>query len=89
MEVNPDYMRVPDIRRWVELHRIKLVNREGRVYASIPTPCSALTDQKLCGIYDERPEVCRVWPMQPSDLEDSRIKPFCTLRFEETADAAV
>jgi len=66
LEVNPVYA---DATRWVELHGIKLVKREQRLVAYIPTPCSQYQPDG-CAIYDTRPDVCRNWPTSQADIDD-------------------
>ena len=70
MEVNPIYRGSKDIRRWVELHGITLTEKDGRVWAKLPIPCTALQADKSCGVYgtDARPELCDTWPQEPEDL---------------------
>ena len=70
LNVNPDYLRVPDAAHWVKLHGITLREEAGAVYARIPLSCSALTADKRCGLYGtpERPILCSVWPTKPLDL---------------------
>ena len=66
--VHPDYAQ-EDIRYWLELHGIKVVERSGVVMAYIPTPCSALQPDMTCGVYEQRPEVCRTWPTSQADID--------------------
>ncbi len=42
----------------------------GRVagYAMVPQRCQHLTDDNRCGIYDDRPEICRVFPTTRQSL---------------------
>jgi Fe-S-cluster containining protein len=82
IEIHPEYHNNADIRRWVNLHHVVThIGEEGRVFADIPIPCSALTEDGRCGIYEDRPQVCRVWPTSQADLEDPRIKDYCSLSF--------
>lgn len=83
LEVNPIYLSDPDLASWVRLHRIDLVEREGRVLAQIPMPCSALAGQGHCKLYGEpeRPAICAAFPMTPASL--FMLEDACTYRFEE------
>ena len=67
LQVNPAYHEQEDVRRWVELHGIRLEMRSGACWAYIPLPCSALQGTK-CGIYETRPDVCRTWPQSQADI---------------------
>jgi Fe-S-cluster containining protein len=57
-----------DARRWIELHASKThaTLQAGRVL-EFETRCSALTPAGRCGIYDSRPNVCRVY--RPGGVE--------------------
>ena len=71
MEVNPIYMQNRDIRHWVQLHGITLTEKDGRVWAKLPIPCTALQADKSCGLYgygEGRPDLCDKWPQVPEDL---------------------
>ncbi len=35
------------------------VNKDGDWFVRMATPCSYLTEESLCAIYDERPTICR------------------------------
>lgn len=69
LQVNPQYEESPDVKRWIELHGIKLIRKEQGVWAYIPTPCSALNENR-CGIYEDRPNVCRTWPTSQADIDE-------------------
>lgn len=69
LQVNPQY-RDPDIKRWIELHDIKLIEKDGGLFARIGTPCSKLRKDNLCGIYEDRPNVCRSFPASQADIDD-------------------
>ncbi len=70
LQVNPQYTN-EDVKRWIELHGIKLVERGGALWAYVPTPCSALEGTR-CGLYGtkERPRVCEVWPNSQAEIDD-------------------
>lgn len=65
--VHPDYAQ-EDVRYWLELHGIKVVERAGTVWAQVPLPCSALQPDASCGVYDQRPSPCRTWPNSQGDI---------------------
>ena len=69
LQVNPQYHEQEDVRRWVELHGVRLEMRSGACWAYIPSPCSALQGTK-CGIYETRPEVCKTWPSSQADIDE-------------------
>lgn len=68
LEVHPAY-KDEDISRWIELHGVRLKEVGQRLYAYIPTPCSALHEGR-CSIYEDRPNVCRSWPTSQADITD-------------------
>jgi hypothetical protein len=68
LQVSPAYQE-REVSRWIELHGIKLVERNGALWAYIPTPCSALEDGR-CSVYENRPKVCRDWPNSQADVDD-------------------
>jgi len=51
-----------DARRWVELHASKfhVTLQQGRLL-EFETPCTKLTPEGRCGIYETRPMVCKVY----------------------------
>ena len=70
LQVPPEYGANPDIKRWVELHGVKLVELDGGTFAMLPQPCSALTEDLRCDLYGtpERPLLCSEWPATPAAL---------------------
>lgn len=84
LQVSPAY-KEEDVRRWIELHGIRLKEMNGGLFAYIPMPCSALKDGR-CSIYEERPDVCRSWPTSQADIDDLhdyKQAEMCTLRFSQ------
>jgi len=69
LQVNPQYHEQEDVKRWVELHGVRLEMRSGACWAYIPSPCSVLQETK-CGIYETRPEVCKTWPTSQADIDE-------------------
>ena len=71
LQVNPQYAELEDVKRWVELHGIKLAIRNGACWAYIPTPCSALAGTQ-CSLYGTaaRPKVCDDWPTSQADIDE-------------------
>ena len=55
--LEPSQIRMPsrDIRRWLELH----ANPEDYSELTFECRCNALTDLGNCGIYGDRPEICK------------------------------
>ena len=69
LQVNPAYME-PDRRRWIEMHGIRLQERDGGVWARIDAQCQHLTDEGQCGIFGqpERPQTCADFPVMQADI---------------------
>lgn len=89
LEVNPIYLNDPDLASWVRLHRIELVEREGRALARIPMACSALGGKGQCNLYGQpdRPQLCETFPMAPASLFG--IEDACTYTFTAGPDSAL
>ena len=70
LQVNPAYMDA-DRRRWIELHGIRLSERDGGVWARIDIACQHLTDDGKCGVFGtpERPETCGTFPFVQADID--------------------
>lgn len=82
LQVPPEYLSNADIRRWIELHGIRLSERDGGVFARIDLPCSALTEEGLCSLMGtpERPALCSHWPATPAML--AGLEEVCSYSFE-------
>lgn len=65
-----------DERRWLELHG--LVMAGGRTI-HIAAPCSALSHDGRCLIYEQRPKLCQDWPQEP----EREAPPGCVYRKQE------
>jgi len=85
LQVPAEYKTNPDIRKWVELHGVRLVNLDGGTFAMLASPCSALTEDGLCGLYGtpERPDLCSHYPASPAALLG--VEEVCTYSFKEVA----
>ena len=72
LETNPAYLRNPDALHWINLHGITITMVSGRAIARLPIPCTALQEDKACGLYGtlERPKMCGVWPQSRAALGD-------------------
>ena len=83
LQVPPEYGTNPDVRKWVELHDVRLQELDGGLFAFIKQPCSALTEEGLCGLYGtpERPDLCNSYPMTPAAL--TGIQDVCSYSFKE------
>lgn len=81
LQVPPSYSQDADIRKWIELHGIRLSERDGGTFAQIDIACSALTSEGMCSLIDspERPELCSHWPATPAALEG--LEEVCTFSF--------
>ena len=68
--VHPGYEE-DDVRKWLELHGIRLSKRGGALWAWIPTPCRELQPNKECGLYGkpERQQLCSDWPYNQGEIE--------------------
>ena len=82
LQVPPEYKDNDDIRKWVELHNVRLVDLDGGVFALIQQRCSALTEDGLCSLFgtSERPELCSEWPASPTALLG--VEDECSYSFE-------
>jgi uncharacterized protein len=57
--------------RWFLLHdRAAVFTEKGDWYLLVYTRCKHLRDDNLCGIYDERPQVCRDYSTVDCEYED-------------------
>ena len=86
LQVNPQYLSLADVQNWIELHGIKLREVNGGVFAYIPIPCTALTPEGLCGLYDkpERPILCGISPVGPEELDELKFMGAdCTYSFPQ------
>ena len=88
LQVNPHYMEVEHVKKWIELHGISLSRRSGGVWAQIPLHCSALTEEGKCSLYGmpERPLSCDTFPQSQADIDlvDAWIgEKTCSYNFEE------
>ena len=78
----------PDKRRWLELHGIRLAQRDGLVWARIDVICQALTEAGACGLFGtpERPQMCADFPFVSADIaivDDWAGQQVCSYAFEE------
>ena len=60
MDIPIEWIQIPerDTQRWFKFHTI---DSPYVGCVRIPTPCVKLTNDGLCGIYEDRPEVCRLF----------------------------
>jgi Fe-S-cluster containining protein len=81
LQVPPEYSQNEDIRRWVELHGIKLAEVGGGTFAFLSIPCSALTEEGMCSLMGtaDRPELCSHWPATPEAM--TGLEEVCTYTF--------
>lgn len=72
LQVNPQYIELPDVKHWIELHGIRLRKKDGGVWAYIPISCTALTPEGMCGLQGkpERPELCATFPEGQWQLDE-------------------
>ncbi len=87
LQVPPSYGSDPDIRKWVELHGVRLIDHDGGTFAMLPQRCSALTEEGLCSLYgtSERPDLCSQWPASPAALLG--VEDDCSYKFVEVSHA--
>lgn len=82
LQVPPDYAS-SDIRKWIELHGIRLTESGGGTFVNLPVACSALTDEGNCSLIDspDRPLLCSHWPATPAAMEG--LEDVCTFSFAQ------
>ena len=70
LQIPTIYSSDPDIKNWIELHGIRVIQIGEATYASIPNRCSALADDKTCSLYGSatRPQLCSHFPATPAAL---------------------
>ena len=89
LQVNPQYNEVAEVKKWIELHGIKLrVDEQGACWASIPLQCTELTAEGMCGLFGkaERPKTCDVWPTSQATIDELNEyvgEEVCTYSFPE------
>ena len=88
LQVPPEYKSNPDIQKWVNLHGIQLRDIDGGVFALLPIPCTALTEDGRCSLYGlpERPQLCSDWPASPAALIG--VEDDCSYHFIEVGHAS-
>lgn len=77
----PDDEQEKEFLRWLLSHEGVSWDAEGYDVV-VKARCHWLTEEGDCAIYENRPQLCRDWPYDPSCLEDI---PQCAFRFEETS----
>ena len=82
LQVPPDYAS-PDIRKWIELHGLRLTQWNGGTFVHLDVACSALTEEGMCSLIDspDRPEMCSQWPATPAAMEG--LEDVCTFSFAQ------
>lgn len=69
--------------RWYMLHgRVSLFVEDETWYLMVHSDCQALRDDNLCGIYEERPGICRKYSTDDCEYDDDAVYD----RFFETPD---
>jgi len=70
VKINPPRHRADrDEHRWFLMHEGIEIRIEARQwYMIVYTPCRNLTEENLCRIYDERPDLCRDYEADACDL---------------------
>ena len=71
-----------DYRRWASYH--EGVELRGDMLL-MHSPCRQLTEDGRCAIYGEHPDLCKIWPALPEDLECFSD---CAFRFVEVEEGA-
>ena len=71
---------------WLILHEKVMIYQdpEGIWNMEVETPCKALTKEGLCGIYEERPEICKEYKQEDCDKYSK--KPFFIVLFKTRED---
>jgi len=75
----PDAYAEPDTARWLGLHGMKIEMVGAVTTVRIDTPCSALTEDNKCGIYDDRPKMCADYPQSMAGVPSVCTYSFVTL----------
>lgn len=58
--------------RWYLLHELATVfTEDDRWYLLMHTPCSQLRPDNRCGIYEERPDICREYSTDNCEYDDN------------------
>jgi Fe-S-cluster containining protein len=64
-----------DARRWVELHSLsQRPTLQHGVMLEFPAPCTKLTPEGRCGIYEARPMTCRAFQPGGVDCLDTLLR---------------
>ena len=64
-----------DTNRWVLLHGISQGGILSSVKVSLNCRCTALTVEGACSIYEDRPDLCRIYPAGgPACLDVVRVR---------------
>jgi len=58
-----------DIKRWIELHYLKIVEIDGIDYVKIDNKCCKLIAGE-CSIYETRPDVCRQYDCNKKEYKN-------------------
>lgn len=67
----PENWQDYDFIRWFLLHeKATVFTEEGTWYLLVHTPCKHLIADNRCGIYYERPQICRDYTTEKCEYED-------------------
>ena len=93
LEVAPVYNEDLDVKRWLALHNVGVVEMGGKVWAHIELACSQLTEDGKCNAFGTsiRPQMCESFPVFPGQLSMCGLEEVCTYKFipiEEVAHAS-
>jgi len=70
LNANPAYFEQKEVKRWLELHGIRVWQNGGQTWCWVPVPCSELQPDMKCGLYGkpERPKLCEDWPFNQQEI---------------------
>ncbi|GAB4145668.1 MAG: YkgJ family cysteine cluster protein [Planctomycetaceae bacterium] len=72
-----------DHLRWYMIHRrVSLFVEDGTWYLMVHADCEHLMEDNRCGIYEDRPEICRKYTTDECEFDDDT----CYDQFFETAE---
>lgn len=72
-----------DSIRWYMLHgRVSIFVDDGDWYLMVHSVCDKLRDDYMCGIYEDRPQICRDYTTDNCEYEDNT----CYEKFFETPE---
>lgn len=70
----PDTIEEFDSVRWYMLHgRVSIFVDDGTWYLMVHADCQALRDDYMCGIYEDRPKICRTYTTDECEFDNDAV----------------